>query len=126
MRGARGYAVFTCTGSEANDLAARSNKPVTGGTGFIVTDFSYHGVTDVLSGMSPEDGGPLGPGVYAVPSPAGAGGPEAFGEHVRQCLERMRDEGVSLAALLVDTIFSSDGVYADPKGFLAEAVRHVQ
>jgi len=33
---------------------------------------------------------------------------------------------VSLAALLTDTIFSSDGVYADPKGFLAEAVRHVQ
>jgi 4-aminobutyrate aminotransferase-like enzyme len=33
---------------------------------------------------------------------------------------------VSLAALLVDTIFSSDGVYADPRGFLAEAVRHVQ
>jgi 4-aminobutyrate aminotransferase-like enzyme len=38
----------------------------------------------------------------------------------------MRADGVSLAALLVDTIFSSDGVYADPRGFLAEAVRHVQ
>src|SRR6202007_1453760 len=38
----------------------------------------------------------------------------------------MRNEGVSLAALLVDTIFASDGVYPDPRGFLAEAVRHVQ
>ncbi len=121
-----GNVVFTCTGSEANDLAVRIAKAVTGGTGFIITDFSYHGVTDVLSGMSPEDGGPLGPGVYAVPSPAGAGGPAAFAEHVRECLERMRAEGVSLAALLTDTIFSSDGVYADPRGFLAEAVRHVQ
>ncbi|HEV2285781.1 MAG TPA: aspartate aminotransferase family protein [Steroidobacteraceae bacterium] len=121
-----GNVVYTCTGSEANDLAVRVSKAVTGGTGFIVTDFSYHGVTDVLSGMSPEDGGPLGPGVYAVPSPAAAGGPQAFGEHVAACLERMRAEGVSVAALLVDTIFSSDGVYADPKGFLAEAVRHVQ
>ena len=121
-----GNVVFTCTGSEANDLAVRVSKAVTGGTGFIITDFSYHGVTDVLSGMSPEDGGPLGPGVYALPAPAGAGGPEAFGEHVRACLERMRADGVSLAALLTDTIFSSDGVYADPKGFLAEAVRHVQ
>jgi 4-aminobutyrate aminotransferase-like enzyme len=121
-----GNVVYTCTGSEANDLAVRLSKAVTGGTGFIITDFSYHGVTDVLSGMSPEDGGPLGPGVYAVPSPAGAGGPAAFGEAVRACLERMRTDGVSLAALLVDTIFSSDGVYADPKGFLAEAVRHVQ
>jgi 4-aminobutyrate aminotransferase-like enzyme len=121
-----GNVVYTCTGSEANDLAVRVAKAVTGGSGFIITDYSYHGVTDVLAGMSPEDGGPLGPGVYTVPSPAGAGGPQAFGEHVRQCLERMRDEGVSLAALLVDTIFSSDGVYADPRGFLAEAVRHVQ
>jgi len=121
-----GNVVFTCTGSESNDLAVRLSKAVTGGTGFIVTDFSYHGVTDVLSGMSPEDGGPLGPGVYAVPSPAGPGGPKAFADHVAECLERMRTEGVSLAALLVDTIFSSDGVYADPKGFLAEAVRHVQ
>jgi 4-aminobutyrate aminotransferase-like enzyme len=61
-----------------------------------------------------------------VPSPAAAGGPEAFAAHVGECLERMRHDGVSLAALLVDTIFSSDGVFADPKGFLAEAVRHVQ
>ena len=126
LPGELGNVVYTCTGSEANDLAVRLSKAVTGGSGFIITDFSYHGVTDVLSGMSPEDGGPLGPGVYAVPSPAGAGGPAAFGEAVRECLERMRAEGVSLAALLVDTIFASDGVYPDPKGFLAEAVRHVQ
>jgi 4-aminobutyrate aminotransferase-like enzyme len=121
-----GNVVFTCTGSEANDLAVRVSKAVTGGTGFIITDFSYHGVTDVLSGMSPEDGGPLGPGVYTVPSPAAPGGGAAFGEHVRECIERMRSDGVRLAALLIDTIFSSDGVFADPKGFLADAVRHVQ
>jgi 4-aminobutyrate aminotransferase-like enzyme len=121
-----GNVVFTCTGSEANDLAVRVSKAVTGGTGFIITDFSYHGVTEVLSGMSPEDGEPLGPGVYAVPSPAGTGGPAAFGAHVAECIERMRSDGVRFAALLADTIFSSDGVFADPKGFLAEAVRHVQ
>lgn len=121
-----GNVVFTCTGSEANDLAVRVSKAVTGGTGFLVTDFSYHGVTDVLSGMSPEDGGPLGPGVYALPSPAAAGGPAAFGDHVRDAIERMRSDGVPLAALITDTIFSSDGVFADPRGFLADAVRHVQ
>ena len=121
-----GNVVFTCTGSEANDLAVRVSKAVTGGTGFLVTDFSYHGVTDVLSGMSPEDGGPLGPGVYTVPSPAAPGGPAAFGEHVLESIERMRHDGVRLAALITDTIFSSDGVFSDPRGFLADAVRHVQ
>ncbi|HXW73282.1 MAG TPA: aspartate aminotransferase family protein [Steroidobacteraceae bacterium] len=116
--------IFTCTGSEANDLAVRVSKVVTGGTGFIITDFAYHGATDAIAGMSPEDGGPLGPGVYTVPSPRSSG-PAALGEHVRECIERMQSDGVRLAAMLVDTIFSSDGVVADPCGFLTEPVRHV-
>lgn len=119
-----GSVIFTCTGSEANDLAVRISKAVTGGSGFIITEFAYHGVTDVLSGMSPEDGAPLGPGVYTVPAPIGAEG-AAFGLRVRQCLERMHNDGVRPAALLVDTIFSSDGVVAEPRGFLADAVREV-
>jgi 4-aminobutyrate aminotransferase-like enzyme len=125
LPGELGNVVFTCTGSEANDLAVRISKAVTGGAGFIITDFAYHGATDVISGMSPEDGAPLGPGVYAVPPPRGLDGAAAFGERVRECIERMRADGVRLAALLVDTIFSSDGVYAHPPGVLADAVRHV-
>jgi len=118
--------IFTCTGSEANDLAVRICKAATGGTGFIVTEFAYHGATDVIAGMSPEDGGPLGPGVYAVPAPVGAAAAAAFGAQVRRCLERMRADGVRPAALLLDTIFASDGVATHPAGFLVEAVRHVR
>jgi 4-aminobutyrate aminotransferase-like enzyme len=121
-----GSVIFTCTGSEANDLAVRVSKAVTGGSGFIVTEFSYHGVTDVLAGMSPEDGGPLGPGVYTVSAPRESEGVAAFSERVRQCIERMRADGVRPAALLVDTIFSSDGVFAHPKGLLAEAARQIR
>ena len=117
--------IFTCTGSEANDLAVRISKAVTGGSGFIVTEFAYHGATEVIAGMSPEDGRPLGPGVYTVAAPLGADGAAAFGERVGRCLERMQADGVRLAAMLVDTIFSSDGVVADPRGFLADAVRRV-
>jgi 4-aminobutyrate aminotransferase-like enzyme len=118
--------IFTCTGSEANDLAVRISKAVTGGSGFIITDFAYHGVTDATAGMSPEDAASLGAGVYTVSAPRGAEGAARFGEQVRHCIERMRDQGVRLAALLVDTIFSSDGIYAHPPGFLAPAVQHVQ
>jgi len=120
-----GSAIFTCTGSEANDLAVRISKAVTGGGGFIVTEFAYHGATDVIAGMSPEDGNPLGPGVYTVPPPLGAAGEGAFGAQVGECLERMRADGVRLAAMLVDTIFASDGVVPEPRGFLADAVRRV-
>ena len=120
-----GSAIFTCTGSEANDLAVRISKAVTGGSGFIVTEFAYHGATDVIAGMSPEDGNPLGPGVYTVPPPLGAAGDGDFGAQVGACLERMRADGVRLAAMLVDTIFASDGVVPEPRGFLADAVRRV-
>jgi 4-aminobutyrate aminotransferase-like enzyme len=120
-----GNVVYACTGSEANDLAVRISKAVTGGTGFIVTDYAYHGTTDVIAGMSPEDGAPLGPGVYAVTSPLGAEGAAEFGGRVRRCIETMRADGVRPAALLVDTIFSSDGIAADPAGFLAAAVAEI-
>jgi 4-aminobutyrate aminotransferase-like enzyme len=114
--------VYTCTGSEANDLAVRISKAVTGGAGFIITDFAYHGTTDVIAGMSPEDGTRLGPGVYAVPAPLGPEGANRLGYSVRECIAAMRADGIRPAALLVDTIFSSDGVVADPPGFLAAAV----
>lgn len=118
--------IFTCTGSEANDLAVQVSKVVTGGAGFIITDFAYHGATDVLAGMSPEERAPLGASVYTVPAPLGCGDAASFGEQVHRCIERMRAAGVQLAALLVDTIFSSDGVIAEPRGFLEPAVRHVR
>lgn len=121
-----GSVIFTCTGSEANDLAVRVSKAVTGGSGFIVTEFAYHGATDVMAGMSPEDGGPLGPGVYTVAAPRESESTVAFGERVQQCIGRMRADGVRPAALLLDTIFSSDGVTACPKGLLAEAARHIR
>jgi 4-aminobutyrate aminotransferase-like enzyme len=120
-----GNVIFTCTGSEANDLAVRISKAATGGTGFIITEYAYHGTTETVAGMSPEDGAALGPGVYTVPSPLG---PEAanFGERVRHCIELMKAANVRPAALLVDTIFSSDGIVSHPPGFLAEAAGHIR
>jgi 4-aminobutyrate aminotransferase-like enzyme len=126
LPGEIGNVVYACTGSEANDLAVRISKVVTGGTGFIITDYAYHGTTDVIAGMSPEDGGVLGPGVYAIPAPLGPDGAARFGERVRKCIGAMRSAGVRPAALLVDTIFSSDGVASDPPGFLAAAVAEIR
>ncbi|MDB6090512.1 MAG: 4-aminobutyrate aminotransferase [Gammaproteobacteria bacterium] len=121
-----GNIIYTCSGSEANDLAVRISKAVTGGTGFIITDYAYHGTTDTIAGMSPEDGVPLGPGVYAIPAPIGPEGIAKFGDRVHQCIERMQAANVRPAALLVDTIFSSDGVVSHPPGFLAQAARNIR
>lgn len=121
-----GNVVFMCSGSEANDLAVQVSKVVTGGTGFIVTDCAYHGATDALAGMSPEEGAPLGEGVCTVTAPLAAGDAGRFAQQVQRCIERMRAAGVRLAAFMVDTIFSSDGVIAEPCGFLAPAAQVVR
>jgi 4-aminobutyrate aminotransferase-like enzyme len=121
-----GNVTFTCTGSDANDLAARICKASTGGTGFIITDFAYHGTTETIAGMSPSGGAPLGPSVYTVQAPIDAGGPADFGNRVRLCIGKMRRDGIKPAALLVDTILSSDGVVSHPAGFLADGVKAIR
>jgi 4-aminobutyrate aminotransferase-like enzyme len=54
-----------------------------------------------------------------VPAPSRPG---EFAGHVEAAIADLEGHGIKFAALLVDSIFSSDGVYADPPGFLAEAV----
>ena len=123
-----GNVMFTCTGSEANDLAYRIAKYNTGGDGFIVTDMAYHGGTDAIASMSPSLGGfvDLGANVRLVPAPNAFRGDgdvgKAFAANVRAAAADLKRHGVQPAALLVDTIFSSDGVFSDPVGFLKEAV----
>jgi aminotransferase class III len=118
-----GQIMFTCSGSEANDLALRVARTCTGGTGFIVTEAAYHGVTSALAELSPSLGLPAAKDSHArlvpAPRPAGDDTGEVFARHVRGALEDMRKNGIRPAGLLVDTIFSSDGVFADPPGSCA-------
>lgn len=116
---------FTCTGSESNDLAVRISKAATGGSGFIVTTGAYHGTTETLSGMSPVTGTPTAPGVFTVPAPVDARDAGNFGTRVEECILTMRKAGIEPAALLVDTIFGSDGVISHPEGFLRPAVEAI-
>lgn len=120
------HVMFTCTGSEANDLALRVARTCTGGSGIVITQFAYHGVTSALSELSPSLGSkiPLGSHVRTVSAPVGGDAEvgRIFAGQVAAAIEDMHKAGIRPAALLLDTIFSSDGVYADPPGFLAEAV----
>lgn len=117
-----GSVILTNSGSEANDLAIRISRMVTGGTGVIVTDCAYHGTSDLLQGMSPITGLPLGPDVFTIRLPLEMSDPAGFTALVHDALDHMRAAGVKPAALLVDTIFGSDGAVSDPVGFLKGAV----
>jgi 4-aminobutyrate aminotransferase-like enzyme len=116
--------MFTCTGSEANDLALRMAKLATAGTGVIVTTNAYHGVTTEVAAISPSLGGQasVAPWVRLVPAP---GSGADFAASVRDALADFAAAGVRPAALIVDTIFASDGVLPDAVG-LGEAVDAVR
>ncbi|HWK45447.1 MAG TPA: aminotransferase class III-fold pyridoxal phosphate-dependent enzyme [Stellaceae bacterium] len=126
-----GHVMFTCTGSEANDLALRIARAHTGGTGFIVTKLAYHGNSSAVSELSPSLGAPLGGHVRCVPPPdayrgAGTDIGAVFAADVQRAIDDLVAHGIKPAALIVDTIFSSDGVFAEPAGFLAEAVAAIR
>ncbi len=125
--------MFTCTGSESSDLALRLAKTHTGGSGIVVTENAYHGLTEQIARMSPSlgKGVPLWPNVRTVPAPDAyrigeqqVG--EVFARSIRDAFADLERHGFAPAAFVADMIFSSDGIFSDPAGFLrpaAEAVR---
>lgn len=123
------HLMLTCTGSEANDLAYRIAKIRTGGTGVIVTDTAYHGITDAVSKFSPSLGVTvdLGAHVRLVPAPrlyhaAGDDLGERFTRDVEAAIADLRRHGIQPAALTVDSLFTSDGILPEPAGFMKGAV----
>ncbi|MGJ7580375.1 aspartate aminotransferase family protein [Variovorax sp. RHLX14] len=133
MPGELAHAMFTCTGSEANDLAMRIARAHTKAEGLIVTRFAYHGVTSAIAGASPSLGKfvQLGENVRTVPAPdsyriAPEAMGKAFADGVRAAIADLKAAGMRPAALMLDTSFSSDGIFTDPPGFIAEAVDAVR
>jgi 4-aminobutyrate aminotransferase-like enzyme len=127
--------MFTCTGSESADLAMRIAKAHTGGAGIVVTENAYHGITEQIAGISPSlgDGVPLWPNVRTVPAPDAYrigrdNVANALAQSITNAFADLKRHGFEPAAFVADMIFSSDGILADPAGFLqpaADAVRAV-
>jgi 4-aminobutyrate aminotransferase-like enzyme len=65
--------MFTCTGSEAIDLALRVSRYHTGGEGVIITQNAYHGITASAAAISPSLGRfvPVGEDVRTIDLPFG-------------------------------------------------------
>lgn len=120
--------MYACTGSEVNDLALRVAEMHTGATGVIITADAYHGNTAAVTAISPSLGGPgtQGPNVRAVPPPDSYRVPadqlaQRFAADVAAAADELAEAGYGVSCLIVDTIFSSDGIYTDT-GVLKPAV----
>jgi 4-aminobutyrate aminotransferase-like enzyme len=129
-----GHVMFTCTGSEANDLAMRVAKYATGNQGIIVTSGAYHGLTAEVASFSPSlgIGVPLGANVHVIDAPDAlrySSDQRSLEDHlrnqVRAAIADLHRHGIGLAAFIADSIFSSDGVFAGPAGFLRPIIEEV-
>ena len=129
--------LFVCTGTEANDLAFRIARTVTGNSGAIVTDHSYHGNSIVVTELSTAE--------YPVSErPDYLEAVEAPNEYRGSYLKGEPDVGSKYAALVEDAIgslagrghkpvmfmndniFSSNGVLTPPAEYLQEVYRRVR
>jgi 4-aminobutyrate aminotransferase-like enzyme len=123
---ATGQMMFTCTGSESNDLAMRIAQHQTGRQGVIVTSEAYHGNSSLVSSFSPSLGKNvrLGAWVRRVPTPDsyrldGKTLGRWLADQVALQIADLESRGEGLAAFIVDSLFSSDGIFHQPVDLLA-------
>ncbi|MFD2238294.1 aspartate aminotransferase family protein [Aureimonas populi] len=120
--------MYTCTGSEAVDLALRIARHHTQGAGVVVTANAYHGTTAATVEISPSLGPavPLGRCVRTVEVPGeGPRMGRVLAENVAAAFADLARHGIRPAAFVADGIFSTDGVRAEPAGFLQPVLEAV-
>ncbi|HET7356480.1 MAG TPA: aminotransferase class III-fold pyridoxal phosphate-dependent enzyme [Nocardioidaceae bacterium] len=94
------------SGSEANDLAWRIAKHATGGSGGIATAWAYHGVTEATFAFSPESWGTTERPAHMRLMEPPTGAPPRIDEAAAE----LAAAGYPLAAMIVDGVFTSDGI----------------
>ncbi|TCN31545.1 4-aminobutyrate aminotransferase-like enzyme [Kribbella orskensis] len=117
--------VFVNSGSEANDLAWRMARVVTGRSGVMVADLAYHGVSEATAAWStntyPPSARPAHVAVFDAPRLDADGqqpsGVEA-GRRVRLAHDELRRAGQDVALLAVDSVFSSAGILTPTGRFM--------
>jgi 4-aminobutyrate aminotransferase-like enzyme/Ser/Thr protein kinase RdoA (MazF antagonist) len=128
---------FVCTGTEANDLAIRIARVVTGHEGVIVSDDSYHGNSNVVGAAStcmyPKSEQP--DWLATVPPPNGFRGEYRYGTpdlglkyaaHIDTAIAELESRKQGAAAWLCDVIFDSNGTILPPEGYLEYTARAIR
>ena len=131
---------FVNSASEANELAIRLARTVTGRHGIVVQEAAYHGNTTQLIDISPyKHDGPGGGGtpswVHKVPLPDVFRGKfrtedagRRYGEEAAQIIRRASLHEYSPAAFIAETLPSVGGQIVPPRGYyrtVYDAIRSV-
>ncbi len=129
--------VFSCSGTEANEIALRMARFATGRRGILCTDATYHGNNDLVGSLSglggrevthpdvaafafPQAFRPIAPGL------TGEALTDAYLESLESAIQRLEASGAGVAALIVCSIFANEGLPDVPPGFMARAAERVR
>lgn len=129
--------MFVCTGTEANDLAFRIARTVSGHQGAIVSDYSYHGNSIVVTELSTAEY-PVAEQpdwLATAEAPNGFRGSFRYGEgdlgpkfasKVDDAIGELRGRNHEPAMFLTCNIFDSNGALVAPEGYFREAYAKVR
>ena len=129
--------VFSCSGTEANEVALRMARLATGKAGIVCTNATYHGNSAAIGKLTrigdisnakgdvraipfPEKLRPLVPGVGEDQLC------EAYLERLRGAIRSLEDDGTGFAGLIVCSIFANEGLPDVPRGFMTRAAEIVR
>lgn len=129
-------AVFTCTGTEANEVAIAMARAATGARGIICTDSAYHGNSAEVSklnhvGYLEQTGRSADADIRAIPfpqcfRPLQENLPETalcdlYLQELQRAIDDLTSKGIALAAMLVCPILANEGLPDIPHGFMNRA-----
>ena len=122
-------AIFTCTGTEANEVALIMARAATGGQGIICSDEAYHGNSTEVRRLTRQQSATGD--VRSIPFPdtyryAGAADAADFylGK-LEEAIAGFKRDGIPFAGMLVCSIFANEGLPNVPPGFMSRAVELV-
>lgn len=128
--------VFTCTGTEANEVAMRVARIATGRRGIVCTNATYHGNTEAVAKLTSIGAKPRDPEVRAFPFPetyrplgdsGGVADPAAaYLNELKAAIRDLESNGSGFAALLLCPILANEGLPDIPPGFMARATELVR
>ncbi len=125
--------ILVCSGSEANDIALRMAQAMTGKTGIISTDNTYHGNTMAVSQLSsrkPPIGG-YAANIRHVTAPDTlrpvggntAGQAEAFAREIQIAIDDLEASGHGFSGFLFCPTFANEGLPNLPQDFMQPAAK---
>ncbi len=133
MPGDLSVCMFVCTGTEANDLATRIARTITGREGMLVSEYSYHGNSTLVYTLSTADSDdrPDWLALFEAPCryrPAFKGDDllDGYVGSVRDAIGDLQRRGQQPAAIMIDSIFDCPGTIEAPPGYFQQVYQAVR